>query len=64
MHQESLNYIEMFYRSCLHKTYVDRFNKFVMLNYLTANLSPDGSRDHNAEKSHVLKPCGMVGQLK
>ena len=32
-----------------------------MLNFLTANISPDGLRDHNAEKSHVLKPYGIVG---
>jgi len=32
-----------------------------MLNFLTANISPDGLRDHKAEKSHVLKPCGIVG---
>ncbi|NEX14874.1 MAG: hypothetical protein C1941_09315 [Prosthecochloris sp.] len=32
-----------------------------MLNFLTANISLDGLRDHTAEKSHVLKPYGMVG---
>ena len=31
-----------------------------MLNFLTANISPDGLRDHNAEKTHVLKPYGIV----
>ena len=31
-----------------------------MLNFLTANISPDGLRDHNADKSHVLKPNGIV----
>jgi len=35
-----------------------------MLNFLTANISPDGLRDHNAEKSHVLKPYGIVAQLR
>ncbi|NEX13730.1 MAG: hypothetical protein C1941_03390 [Prosthecochloris sp.] len=32
-----------------------------MPNFLTANISPDGLRDHTAEKSHVLKPYGIVG---
>jgi len=35
-----------------------------MLNFLTANISPDGLRDHNAKKSHVLKPYGIVAQLR
>jgi len=35
-----------------------------MLNFLTANISPDGLRDHNADKSHVLKPNGIVAQLR
>jgi len=34
-----------------------------MLNFLTANISPDGLRDHTAEKSHLLKPYGIVDQL-
>ncbi|NEX13122.1 MAG: hypothetical protein C1941_00185 [Prosthecochloris sp.] len=32
-----------------------------MLNFLTANISPDGLRDHKAEKSHMFKPYGIVG---
>ena len=32
-----------------------------MLNFLTANISPNGLRDHKAEKSHLLKPYGIVG---
>jgi len=32
-----------------------------MLNFLTADISPDGLRDHKAEKSHVLKPYEIVG---
>jgi len=32
-----------------------------MLNFLTVNCSPDGLSDYKAEKSHVLKPYGIVG---
>ncbi|NEX14554.1 MAG: hypothetical protein C1941_07670 [Prosthecochloris sp.] len=32
-----------------------------MLVFLTAYISPDGLRDHKTEKSHVLKPYGIVG---
>jgi len=35
-----------------------------MLNFLTANSSSDGLRDHKAEKSHVLNPYGIVAQLR
>jgi len=35
-----------------------------MLDFLTANISPDVLRDHNAEKSHVLKPYGIVAQFR
>jgi len=35
-----------------------------MLNFLTANISPDGLRDYKAEKAHVLKPYGIVAQLR
>uniref|UniRef100_B3ENI5 Uncharacterized protein n=1 Tax=Chlorobium phaeobacteroides (strain BS1) TaxID=331678 RepID=B3ENI5_CHLPB len=34
-----------------------------MLIFLITNISPDGLRDHNAEKSHVLKPYGIVGHV-
>ncbi|NEX13206.1 MAG: hypothetical protein C1941_00615 [Prosthecochloris sp.] len=32
-----------------------------MLNFLTADISPDGLRNHKAEKSHVLKPYEIIG---
>ena len=35
-----------------------------MPKFLTANISPEGLRDNTAEKSHVLKPYGIVGQLR
>ncbi|NEX14276.1 MAG: hypothetical protein C1941_06245 [Prosthecochloris sp.] len=35
-----------------------------MLNFLTANISPYGLRDHTAEKSHVLTPYGIADQLR
>ncbi|NEX14131.1 MAG: hypothetical protein C1941_05500 [Prosthecochloris sp.] len=34
-----------------------------MLHFLTANISPDGLCYHNAEKSHLFKPYGIVDQL-
>jgi len=35
-----------------------------MLNFLTANISPDGLCDHKTEKSHVLKSYGIVAQRR
>jgi|GEM_PF-2947661 len=32
--------------------------------FLTANILPDGLRDHNAEKSHVLKHYEIVAQFR
>ncbi|NEX14190.1 MAG: hypothetical protein C1941_05810 [Prosthecochloris sp.] len=33
-----------------------------MRKFLSANTSPDCLRDHKAEKSHLLKPYGIVAQ--